>query len=357
MALRDESALCALGWRESFAAAFAPYAADGLVPGRVVGQSGTYRVATADGEIAAEPSGRLKREPGGLPAVGDWVAIAPPPQGGPARLVAVLPRFSRFSRKTAGSRTAEQVVAANLDTVLLVSGLDGDWNPRRIERYLTAAWSSGATPVVVLNKVDHAVDSESLEVATAEVALGVAVHRVSARTGEGVDALAVYFPAGATVGLLGSSGVGKSTLVNRILGWDRQSTGDVREGDDRGRHTTTRRELFPTPWGGLILDTPGMRELQLWDAEDGLETTFADIEALAAGCRFADCGHREEPGCAVLRAAAAGELAAERLASYRKLGRELDHLRTKTDVFLREKEKQRVKAIHKAQKRLPPKGR
>jgi len=349
-------ALAALGWGEPFASAFAPFEKDGLVPARVVGQQGSYRVATGEAELAAEPAGKLKREPGGLPAVGDWVALEPNTVGGPARIRAVLPRRSRFSRKVAGSKAVEQVVAANLDTVLLVSGLDGDWNPRRIERYLAAAWTSGANPVVVLNKADRAEDPEALELATAEVALGVPVHRVSARTGEGVLALAVYFPEGATVGLLGSSGVGKSTLVNRILGGEVQQTGEVRAGDDRGRHTTTRRELFPTPWGGLVLDTPGMRELQLWDGGEGVEAAFADVETLAQGCRFRDCRHQGEPGCAVAAALADESLGAERFASYQKLQREVELLRLKTDVQAREREKQRLKAIHKAADRFRPRG-
>jgi ribosome biogenesis GTPase len=353
--------LASLGWGEPFASAFAPFSNEGLVAARVVGQQGSYRLATGETELSAEPAGRLKREPGGLPAVGDWVAVELGTDGiggggGPARIRAVLPRRSRFSRKVPGNRATEQVVAANLDTVLLVSGLDGDWNPRRIERYLAAAWTSGANPVVVLNKADRAEDAEALELATAEVALGVPVHRVSARTGEGVEALAVYFPEGATVGLLGSSGVGKSTLVNRILGEETQRTGEVRAGDDRGRHTTTRRELFRTPWGGLVLDTPGMRELQLWDAGEGVEAAFSDVKALAQGCRFRDCRHQGEPGCAVGVAVAEGTLDPERFESYGKLQREVEQLRLKTDIHAREKEKQRLKAIHKAADRYRPRG-
>jgi ribosome biogenesis GTPase len=353
----ERLSLAALGWGEPFASAFAPFAREGLVPGRVIGQTGSYQVGTGGADLAAESVGKLKREPGGLPAVGDWVALEPATTAtGLARIHAVLPRRSRFSRKVVGSRASEQIVAANLDTVLLVSGLDGDWNPRRIERYLAAAWTSGASPVVVLNKADRAEDPEGLELATAEVALGVPIHRLSARTGEGIEALAVYFPEGATVGLLGSSGVGKSTLVNRLLGEDVQATGEVRSGDDRGRHTTTRRELFRTPWGGLVLDTPGMRELQLWDAGEGLEATFSDIEELAQGCRFRDCGHQSEPGCAVAAAIEAGTLDRERFDSYRKLGREVEQLRQKTDVLAREREKQRVKALHKAADRHRPRG-
>ncbi len=348
--------LASLGWGEPFASAFAPFAREGLVAARVVGQQGSYRLATGEAELSAEAAGRLRREPGGLPAVGDWVALDSGSGGSPARIRAVLPRRSRFSRKVPGNRATEQVVAANLDTVLLVSGLDGDWNPRRIERYLAAAWTSGASPVVVLNKADRAEDPEARELATAEVALGVPVHRVSARTGEGVAALAVYFPEGATVGLLGSSGVGKSTLVNRILCEEIQQTGEVRASDDRGRHTTTRRELFRTPWGGLVLDTPGMRELQLWDGGEGVEAVFSDVETLAQGCRFRDCRHQGEPGCAVGAAVAAGTLDAERFESYQKLGREVEQLRQKTDVQAREREKQRVKAIHKAADRYQPRG-
>lgn len=354
-----------LGWNESFAACFAPYSAEGLVPARVVAQRGLNRVSTGEAEHYADLAGRLRHElegPGGaagFPAVGDWVVFRPPTGEGRGLIHAVLPRRSKFSRKVAGQRTEEQVVAANVDTLFLVSGLDGDFNPRRIERYLTAAWDSGARPVVVLNKLDRCADPERCLLEAEAVSMGVPVHRVSARTGEGCEALREYLRPGETVSLLGSSGVGKSTLINRLLGREAQRTGDVREGDDRGRHTTTHRELLSLPEGGLLIDTPGLREVQLWEGDQGIESTFGDIEELAEGCRFSDCRHQGEPGCAVGEALARGDLAAERLESYRKLQREQHQLQLKQDELARLREKQKNKAVQKALRehyRLKPRG-
>jgi ribosome biogenesis GTPase / thiamine phosphate phosphatase len=335
-------------------------AAPGLVPARVVEHAGLYRVATSSGpELLAEPSGRLRREAEDasfLPAVGDWVAIRAPEGDGAARIEAILPRRSAFTRRAAGRRLDRQVVAANIDTVFLVSGLDGDFNPRRIERYATAAWDSGARPVVLLNKADIPETAEDLQDRVAEVedvALGIPVHAVSALTGAGFASLAPYLTPGGTVAFLGSSGVGKSTLVNRLLGREAQATAAVSEWQDRGRHTTTSRSLFVAHAGWLLIDTPGMRELQLWEGE-GLAAAFADIEELAAGCAFRDCRHAGEPGCAVTAAVENGELDPARLESYRKLQRELRHVELETDVHARLKEKQRIKALMKAADRFHP---
>ncbi|HEX7182764.1 MAG TPA: ribosome small subunit-dependent GTPase A [Thermoanaerobaculia bacterium] len=349
-----------LGWNDFFAAAFAPHAEQGLVPARVVRElKGVYGVSTGERELQAAASGRLWHgaEGGGAPAVGDWVAVRLPERlSEPGLIRAILPRKSKFSRKAAGARTDEQVVAANVDTVFLVTGLDGDFNPRRIERYLAAGWESGAEPVVVLNKTDLAEDLDELVREIESVAVGVPVHAVSAKVDMGIDTLRPYLRPGRTVSLLGSSGVGKSTIINRLLGGEVQRTGAVRTGDQRGKHTTTHRELFVLPSGGLLLDTPGMRELQLWEADDGITATFSDIEELAGGCRFRDCSHKGEPGCAVQEAVESGELDPERLESYRKLQRELHQVHLRQDVALRLKEKQRLKAIHKAQDRFKPKG-
>jgi ribosome biogenesis GTPase len=352
-----------LGWNDFFAKAFAPYAEQGLVPARVTAQKGLNEVSTGDAEHYADLAGKLRHElkgPGspGHPAVGDWVALRPPTGEGRAMIHAILPRKSKFSRKSAGQKTEEQVVAANVDTIFLVSGLDGDFNPRRIERYLTAAWDSGADPVVVLNKLDRCEDPEACLLETEAIALGVPVHRVSALTGENCEALASYVVPGRTVGFLGSSGVGKSTLINRLLGREAQRTGDVREGDDRGRHTTTHRELFRAPSGGLLIDTPGLREIQLWEGDQGIESAFPEIEALAGKCRFNDCRHQGEPDCAVEAAVAAGELEPERLESYRKLQRELHQIHIRQDEMARLQEKRRNKILSKAQReayRLRPK--
>jgi ribosome biogenesis GTPase len=352
--------LTALGWNDFFAATFAPYAEQGLVAGRVMRElRGVYTVATVDGELSASPAGRLwhGEEGTGPPAVGDWVAVRPPASSTePGLIRAILPRRSKFSRKVAGSRTDEQVVAANVDTVFLMTGLDGDFNPRRIERYLAAGWESGAVPVLVLSKADLAADLEAQVAEVEAVALGVPVHPVSSRTGQGMEALTSYLRPGQTVSVLGSSGVGKSTLINYLLGSDVQRTGGVREGDDRGRHTTTHRALFITPSGALLLDTPGMRELQLWEADEGLGAAFADIEELAEGCRFSDCAHQGTPGCAVEAAVAEGRLDPARLESYRKLQLELRHLRTKQDEVSRLREKQRIKALCKTASRFRPRG-
>ena len=299
---------------------------------------GVYRLLSELGEHAAERAGRLRHEsdPVDHPAVGDWVAAELRPDGS-GTIHAVLRRRSKFSRKEASGpsdRAREQVVAANVDTVFLVTALGRDLNTRRIERYLTMAWESAAAPVIVLTKTDLRPDHTAELAAVEAVAFGVPVHATSAVTGDGLDQLEPYLGGGWTVALLGSSGVGKSTLVNRLAGHDVLATREVRA-DERGRHTTTHRELVPLPSGALLLDTPGMRELQLWDASDGLEQAFADVAELAAQCRFADCSHRAEPGCAVRAALADGRLARERWESYEKLQRELEALAVRQDARLR----------------------
>src|SRR5687767_10864821 len=255
------------GWDEHFAAAFAPFAAEGYEAGRVSLQHNKiYMLYTAAGETWAEPTGRLRyhaREAGDLPAVGDWVVIRRVADEDKAKIYEILPRRSKFSRKAAGRETQEQIVAANVDTVFLVTGLDHDYNPRRVERYLIMAWESGAEPVVVLNKADLVEEAEEMRREIELVAPGVAVLTLSAKRGEGIEQLMPYVGRSRTVALMGSSGTGKSTITNRLLGAEVQRTQEVRVSDERGRHTTTHRELFVLPGGGLVLDTPGMRELQL----------------------------------------------------------------------------------------------
>ncbi|MEX1128499.1 MAG: ribosome small subunit-dependent GTPase A [Vicinamibacterales bacterium] len=342
------------GWNETFAAAFAEQAAEGRIPGRVVLEhTHIYRVGTADGELLARVSGRLRHRATArpdFPAVGDWVVVEPVADSD-ARIHAVLPRRSRFSRRAAGDTTEEQIVAANIDVVFLVGGLDGDFNPRRIERYLVVAWESGATPVIVLNKADLVPDPARHVAEVEGVAPGVRVHAVSARQPETIEVLRQYVTAGRTAALLGSSGVGKSTIVNRLVGYDLLRTQDVRITDSRGRHTSTARQMVLLEGGGILIDTPGMRELQLWDSGDARGDAFADIEALAASCRFRDCRHRQEPGCAVRAAAATGELPASRLASYQKLEAEREHQGTERDAraLLEDKRKSKIqsKAINR----------
>ena len=325
--------LNALGWSPSRAAEFEAHAAVGLVPARVAAQHrGGYVVYAESGERPAEVAGRLRHSAvaaADLPAVGDWVATADGPSAAAASIQEVLDRSTVFSRKAAGEEV-EQVVAANVDVVFIVSAFGDDLNLRRLERYLASSWESGAQPAIVLNKSDLAVDLGA-EVAEVEsVAFGVPVHVVSCLGGVGLDELEPYLAGNRTAALLGSSGVGKSSLLNGLLGWERQQVQDLR-GDGRGRHTTTYRELVVLPGGGLVLDTPGMRELGLWAAGSGVDETFADVAELALRCRFADCEHETEPGCSVRAAIAEGLLAEERLESYRKLQRELRHMELKTD--------------------------
>jgi ribosome biogenesis GTPase / thiamine phosphate phosphatase len=321
-------ALALLGWDAAFAESFAPHAAKGLLPARVCIAHGRYfTLLDAEGEVLATAAGklRLNARPADLPVVGDWVAMRPPLGGDSATVHAVLPRRTRFSRKSPDRPAEEQVIAANVDTAFLVTDLVRDFNVRRLERYLALVSDSGARPVVVLTKEDLADSSDESVAAVAASAPGVPVHVVSNLTGSGFDAIDPYFIEGRTVALLGSSGVGKSTLINRLLGEERQSVADVRD-DGRGRHTTSHRELILLPKGGMIIDNPGMRELHLWESADGIRDSFDDIQAAALGCRFTDCRHESEPGCAVKEAVENGSIAPDRLASYFKLRGERDRL-------------------------------
>ncbi|BAC91387.1 ribosome small subunit-dependent GTPase A [Gloeobacter violaceus] len=341
------------GWDSFFAQAFAGYPENEYAPGRVIAEHrGSYGVATEMGEVAAAVSGRLRhaaRGPADFPAVGDWVVLERRELPGHGLIQAVLPRKSRFARRAAGGPSEAQLVAANVEVLFLVSGLDGDFNVRRIERYLVLAWESGANPVIVLNKADVCSELEKRVQAVERVAAGVPVVAVSAAAG-GLESLASWLTPGRTVALLGSSGVGKSTIANRLLGNPVQAVQGVREHDSRGRHTTTARQLLQLPGGALLIDTPGMRELQLLAGEDSLEAAFADVEALARRCRFRDCSHANEPGCAVQAALQTGELEAARLESYRKLQREAAFEARRQDRSAAQIEKERWKRIHKAQR-------
>jgi len=323
-----------LGWDASYAEAFRPHEQDGLAPARVAAEHRSeYVVYSALGELRADAAGRLRFD-GEHAAVGDWVAVAPRPDELRATIQAVLPRRTAFVRKAPWLETKAQVIAANVDVVFIVCGLDANFNVRRIERYITLAWESGAEPVVLLTKADLCEDVDARRWEVEAVAIGVPVYPVSAPTGEGLDAVASHLGDGRTAALLGSSGVGKSTLVNVLAGEELLATQEVRADDGRGRHTTTHRQLVVVPQGGVMLDTPGMRELQLWDADEGLSTAFADIDELTTDCRFSDCAHEREPGCAVRAALADGTLERDRFDSWRKLERELEGLRIRQDARL-----------------------
>jgi ribosome biogenesis GTPase len=344
--------LADLGWTDALSSAFAPHEAAGVTPGRVsLEHTHIYRVLLADGERLARVAGRLRHDAASradFPAVGDWVAVERPEADGDARIRAVLPRFSRFSRRAAGDVTEEQIVAANIDVVFLVGGLDRDYNPRRIERYLVVAWESGAAPVIVLNKADLVDDPAAFVEETRVLATAVPVHAVSARAPETLEVLRQYLGRGKTAALLGSSGVGKSSIVNALIGEERLRTLDVREWDSRGRHATTVRQLIMLPGSGVLIDTPGMREIQLWNTGEAIAGAFLDVESIAEGCRFRDCRHRAEPGCAVAEAVAQGRLEAGRLESYQKLQDEQAYQARQQDQRLQLEEKRRWKVISKA---------
>jgi len=350
-------ALKDLGWDAEWERSFAPYAQEGLVPARVAIEFNyLYRLYAAAGELQAQHAGRLRHEAvrkEQLSAVGDWVAALLTPGEATATIEAVLPRRSKFSRKVAGELTEEQIVAANIDTVFIVMGLDGDYNPRRLERYLLLAHESGARPVVILNKSDIAERlSEDLD-EIQSLTVGIPVHPVSAKHRDGIDVVLGYLGPGRTGALLGSSGAGKSTLVNALLGEQRFKTTDVREHDSRGRHTTRHRHLIPLPDDrGLLIDTPGMRELQLWTQTDTARDTFEDIATLAAGCHFTDCRHAGEPRCAVAQAVEGGTLDASRLEGFLKLQDEVHALEARKDVRFQIQAKKRAKTINQSLKKL-----
>ena len=362
-------ALHDLGWSDFFSAQLADLELNSEIAAARVAEENRemYRLLSTEGEFMAEVSGKFRHQVTGrsdFPAVGDWVLAGTRKEESRATIHRVLNRKSKFSRKIAGKKTEEQIVAANVDVVFIVSSLNSEFHLRRLERYVALAWESGAQPVIVLNKSDLAENPEELRREAEAAAIGVPVILASALRGDGIEEiremmrsapdqdLAGEIPAervrvAKTAALLGSSGVGKSSLINAILGTQLLDTGAVRESDDRGRHTTTTRHLIVAPGGGVLIDTPGMRELQLWDASEGIDQAFGEIAELAANCKFRDCKHVNEPGCAVRAAVESGSLDVERLESFHKLGREEKFVAAKQDAAVRAEETKAVKRVMK----------
>lgn len=324
-----------LGWNETFEKYFNKLKTKEIFPARIVtAQRELYRIYSGFGEFDAEISGKFRFDStptSDFPVVGDWVVAKLSPEGSMAVIEDILPRFSKLSRKTAGSITEEQVFVSNIDIVFLVNGLDGDYNLRRIERYLTLAKDSSVKSVVLLNKTDVCSDVREKTAEVKAVSRGFPVHTLSALNNRGIENLKKYIKPGTTVAFLGSSGTGKSTIINRLLGEERLKVGAVRKWDSSGRHVTTRRELIILPGGGIVIDNPGLRELQVWANEDTLDNTFSDIKEFAGKCRFRNCSHADEPDCAVRSAIEKGGLSSERFQSYIKLNREIRSLATRKE--------------------------
>lgn len=335
--IHGKELLAVYGWSPVWQTAFDGIGLADASPGRVVADHGhKYRIVTLRGEGWAELSGRIQHELGdrsAFPAVGDWIAVRLMAEGGTDGIIhGILPRASRISRRAAGSVPTEQMIAANVDVLLLVAALNLDFNLRRLERYLVMAWNSGANPVILLSKADLCDDPERYVRETESIAPGVPVIAVSAKEDRGREQLEALLRPGMTVALTGSSGAGKSTILNWLAGKEIQDTQEIREDDSRGRHTTTHRELFILPQGAVMIDTPGMRELGLWEDGGGWSEAFTDIEELGRNCRFADCRHEREEGCAVKAAVDSGELDPKRLENYRKTERELKYQASKEQV-------------------------
>jgi ribosome biogenesis GTPase len=363
MEMLNMDSLIELGWNDLLSESFRKLIEPGLQPARIISQQkNLFRVGTSTGELEAVISGKwlFNNRSGQYPAVGDWVAIKSPESGTIALIDSVLPRHSQFSRLAAGGRgrrsglTAEQILAANIDIVFIVSALDSGrgFNVRRLERYLTMSWNSGASPVLILNKSDLCRDMVSALNEVERIAQGVPILAVSALQNSGLELIQKYMGRGITAAFIGPSGVGKSSLINSLLGAQTIKINSVRESDSAGHHTTTHRELFLLPGGGAVIDTPGLREIQLWSDEESLDDTFQDIQSLAAQCHFSDCTHNAEPGCAVQEALSNGTLETGRYNNYLKMQKELHYLSARQNDRVRVEEKARWKKISQLQKQI-----
>ncbi|TCS94608.1 ribosome small subunit-dependent GTPase A [Hazenella coriacea] len=339
--------LLSYGWNQQVEQFANETTSQGLEVGRILLEhKRLYRVMTKHGEVLAPVSGRFRYESLDridFPCVGDWVALTVQADEQKGTIHSIMPRGSQFTRKAAGTSNDVQLVATNVDTVFLVHALNQDFNLRRLERYLVMTWESGASPVIVLSKSDLCDDVEEKRNQVEAIAISAPIHVISAEFGVGLEKLYDYLKPGQTIALLGSSGVGKSTLSNKLIGKEHLAVQTIREQDGKGKHTTTHRELVPLPQGGCIIDTPGMRELQLWESDTGLDSTFQDIDVISKACRFMNCSHQNEPGCAVQVAIQEGSLTQERFASYLKLQRELAFFERKGNKRLQSEEKSRWK--------------